>query len=114
GSCYRELLPDVSLFRRKNQHRQILSRSGSTRVEPPIGSTNILSKKVRRVVLLPATEPAFFTRNRVFGWRRLSQHGSARQGFGLQARQRRQISFLRFARELFPRHYVRAPLRKRE
>ncbi len=40
GSCYRELLPDVSLFRSKNRHRQIPSRSGSTRVEPPIGSTN--------------------------------------------------------------------------
>jgi hypothetical protein len=39
GLCYRELLPDVSHFRSKNQHRQILSRSGSIRVEPPIGST---------------------------------------------------------------------------
>jgi hypothetical protein len=49
----------------------------------PIGSTNVLSKRVKRVVLLPVTEPALFTRNRVFGWRRLFQHGSARQGFGL-------------------------------
>lgn len=39
GLCYRELLPDVSHFRSENQHRQILSRSGSIRVEPPIGST---------------------------------------------------------------------------
>jgi hypothetical protein len=75
----------------------------------PIGSTNILSKRVKRVEMLPATEPDLFTRNRVFGWRRLFQHGSARQGFSLQARQQRQVSLLRSARELFPRHDVRTP-----
>ncbi len=31
----------------------------------PIGSTNIISKRVKRVEMLPATEPDLFTRNRV-------------------------------------------------
>jgi hypothetical protein len=41
GSCYRELLPNVSHFRSKNQHRQILSGFRSTRVKPPFGSTSL-------------------------------------------------------------------------